>query len=164
MSIRSILLLILALVLVAFAILNWGLITQPAALSLLVGTVNAPLGLILLGFIVVMALVFVALQAYAQTIFLMEGHRHTKELAAQRELADNAEASRFTELKTFVAEEMVRLSKERADTLQEVQARMERMQTELVQRVDEQANSLAALVGQLEDHVRGVGSRSAGAT
>ena len=163
MSIRSLLLLIFALALAAFAVLNWGLITQPAALSLLVSTVSAPLGLVLLGFMLVLAAIFIAIIASMQTTLLMEGRRHTRELATQRELADKAEASRFTELKTFVAEELVRLSKERADTSQEVQARMERMQTELVQRVDEQANSLAALVGQLEDHVRSVGARSAGA-
>ncbi len=163
MSIRSLVFLILVLVIVAFVVPNWSLINQPADLSLIFSTVKAPLGLVLLGLIVVTVLVFIALMAYTQTTFLMEGRRHAKELAAQRELADKAEASRFTELKTFVAEELVRLSKERADTSQEVQARMERMQAALVQRIDEQANSLAALVGQLEDHVRSVGTRSAGA-
>jgi uncharacterized integral membrane protein len=161
MSIRSLVFLILVLVIVAFVVPNWSLINQPADLSLIFSTVKAPLGLVLLGLIVVTALVFVALMAYTQTTFLMEGRRHAKELAAQRELADKAEASRFTELKTFVAEELVRLSRERVEGAQQLQARMDGLHAALVQRIDEQANSLAALVGQLEDHVRSVATRGA---
>ncbi len=161
MSLRSLVFLILVLVIVAFVVPNWSLINQPADLSLIFSTVKAPLGLVLLGLIVVTALVFVALMAYTQTTFLMEGRRHAKELAAQRELADKAEASRFTELKTFVAEELVRLSRERVEGAQQLQARMDGLHAALVQRIDEQANSLAALVGQLEDHVRSVATRGA---
>lgn len=162
MSIRSLLLLIFGLALAAFAVANWGLIVQPTELSLLVSTVSAPLGLVLLGFMLVMAAIFIAVIAYMQTTLLMEGRRHTKELATQRELANKAEASRFTELKTFVAEELVRLSRERVEGAQQLQTRLDGMQATLMQRVDEQANSLAASVGQLEDHVRGVAARSGG--
>jgi uncharacterized integral membrane protein len=162
MSIRSALLLIFGVVLAAFAIANWALIMQPTELSLLVSSVNAPLGLILLGFMLVMAAIFIAVAASMQTTLLMEGRRHNKELTAQRELANKAEASRFTELKTFVAEELVRLSRERAEGAQQLQTRLEALQATLVQRVDEQANSLAALVGQLEDHVRSVAARTGG--
>ena len=162
MSIRSLLLLIFGLALAAFAVVNWGLIVQPTEFSLLVSTVSAPLGLVLLGFMLVMAAIFIAVIATMQTTLLMEGRRHTKELAAQRELANKAEASRFTELKTFIAEELVRLSRERVEGAQQLQTRLDGMQATLVQRVDEQANSLAASLGQLEDHVRGVVARSAG--
>ena len=155
MSIRSALLLIFGIVLAAFAVANWGLIVQPTELSLLVSTVSAPLGLVLLGFMLVMAAIFIAVIAYMQTTLLMEGRRHTKELAAQRELANKAEASRFTELKTFIAEELVRLAKDRADIEQHLQARLDTLQAEMLKRIDEQSNSLAAAVGELEDHLRG---------
>lgn len=162
MSIRSLLLLIFGLALAAFAVVNWGLIVQPTELSLLVSTVSAPLGLVLLGFMLVMAAIFIAVIATMQTTLLMEGRRHTKELAAQRELANKAEASRFTELKTFIAEELVRLSRERVEGAQQLQTRLDGLQATLVQRVDEQANSLAASLGQLEDHLRGVAARPGG--
>lgn len=162
MSIRSLLLLLFCLALAAFVALNWGLINQPGELSLLVSTVNAPLGLVLLGFMLVMAAAFIAVIAFMQTTLLKEGRRHTKELTAQRDLADKAEASRFTELKTFVAEELVRLSKERAQGAQQLQTRLDSLQAALMLRVDEQANSLAASVGQLEDHVRGIAARTGG--
>lgn len=163
MSIRSALLLIFGVALAAFAVANWGLITQPTELSLLVSSVNAPLGVVLLGFMLVLAAIFMAVAASMQTTLLMEGRRHTRELAAQRELANKAEASRFTELKTFVAEELVRLSRERVEGARQLQTRLEALQATLVQRVDEQANSLAASVGQLEDHVRSVVARTGGA-
>ncbi|MGH8820937.1 MAG: LapA family protein [Rhodoferax sp.] len=163
MSIRSLLILVLGLVIVVFVASNWGLITQPSDLSLLVTTVKAPLGLILLGLMLVMAVLFVVLIAYAQTALLMEGRRHGKELAAQRELANNAEASRFVELKTFIAEELVRLAKERADIAQHLQIRVDTLQAEMLKRIDEQSNSLAAAVGELEDHLRGNAPRTSGA-
>ncbi|MDR3451366.1 MAG: LapA family protein [Rhodoferax sp.] len=163
MSIRSLLLLLICLALAAFVALNWGLVTQPTELSLLVSAVSAPLGLVLLGFTLALAAVFIAVIASMQTTLLMDGRRHTKELAAQRELADKAEASRFTELKTFVAEELVRLSRERVEGAQQLQTRLDGLQAALVQRVDEQANSLAAAVGQLEDHVRSGVARTGGA-
>lgn len=162
MSIRSLLLLIFAVALAAFAVVNWGLITQPTELSLLVSSVHAPLGVVLLGFMLVLAAIFIAVVASMQTTLLMEGRRHTKELAAQRELANKAEASRFTELKTFIAEELVRLSRERVEGAQQLQTRLDGLQATLMQRVDEQANSLAASLGQLEDHVRSVVARSGG--
>ena len=160
MSIRSLLILVLGLVIVVFVASNWGLITQPSDLSLLVTTVKAPLGLILLGLMLVMAVLFVVLIAYAQTALLMEGRRHGKELAAQRELANNAEASRFVELKTFIADQLARLAKERADIAQQLQARVDSLQAEMLKRIDEHSNSLAAAVGELEDHLRGEAGRT----
>lgn len=163
MSIRSLLILVVGLVIVVFIASNWGLITQPSDLSLLVTSVKAPLGLVLLGLMLVVIVLFVIIIAYAQTSLLMEGRRHGKELAAQRELANNAEASRFVELKTFVADELVRLGKERADIVQTLQARVDDLHAEMLKRIDEQSNSLAAAVGELEDHLRTNGGRPGGA-
>jgi len=71
-----------------------------------------------------LAIVGVAYVLSLQCSVLLETRRHTKELQAQRELADKAEASRFTEL--------------RADMLK---------------RLDENANSTAAHIAQLEDRL-----------
>lgn len=162
MSIRSLLMLVVGLAVVAFVALNWGLITQPADLSVLVTTIKAPLGLVLLGLMIVLAVLFVAVMAYAQTSMLMEGRRHGKELTAQRELANKAEASRFVELKTFIADELVCLGKERADIIQQLQTRVDTLQADMLKRIDEQSNSLAAAVGELEDHLRGEKARTGG--
>ncbi|WP_372659485.1 LapA family protein, partial [Hydrogenophaga sp.] len=102
MSLRSLLILVLGFVTVLFVGANWALISQPAQLSLLVMTVEAPLGIVLLGLLLLFVLVFVAYIGYLQTTVLVESRRHAKELAAQRALADKAEASRFFELKSHL--------------------------------------------------------------
>ncbi|WHZ11681.1 MAG: hypothetical protein OJF60_002120 [Burkholderiaceae bacterium] len=161
MSIRTLLVLLLAIVIVAFVGLNWGLVMQPAELSLMFGTVKAPLGLVLLGLLVVLAVLLLVIVGYGQAKLLMESRRHAKELAAQRDLAERAEASRYSELKTFVAEELVRLSRERSEGAQQMQARIDDLQKTMLQRIDEQSNSLAAMLGQLDDHARSAGARTA---
>ena len=68
---------------------------KPTHLSLIVADVQAPLGLVMLGLLAGVSCMFVLMIAYIQGTVLVETRRHAKELAAQRELADKAEASRF---------------------------------------------------------------------
>jgi len=97
--IRTLIVVFLFLLVVLFAALNWAAFTAPTELWLGVATVRAPLGLILLAVIVFLAAVFLGYVVYLQTSFLMEARRNARELQAQRGLADQAEASRFTELR-----------------------------------------------------------------
>src|SRR5262245_13583667 len=99
MTLRTAFLLLLFAATVLFAALNWSAFIAPTPISLGVATVQAPLGLILLAFIALLAVVFLAYALYLQTSFLVEARRSARELQAQRELADQAEASRFTELR-----------------------------------------------------------------
>ena len=124
MRIRTLLLVVLVLAVVLFAALNWPTFMTPTALSLGVTTVQAPLGLIMLGLVVFVCVLFTAWMITMQAAALLEARRQTKALQAQRDLADRAEASRFTEL--------------RAD---------------LMARLDEMANVNAAYFGQLEDRL-----------
>src|SRR5690242_8909162 len=93
-------LLVALVLLAAFTMANWSLFVAPATLDFIVFSVQGPLGLVLLGvtfvFIALFALYALSLRAGA----LVDERRRTKELEAQRALADNAEASRFTALKT----------------------------------------------------------------
>ncbi|HEY7241196.1 MAG TPA: LapA family protein [Burkholderiales bacterium] len=102
MRIRTLVVVVLLLLVALFAALNWAAFTTPTALWLGVATVHAPLGLILLSMIVFLAVVFLGYVVYLQTTFLMEARRGARELQAQRSLADEAEASRFTELRTHL--------------------------------------------------------------
>lgn len=93
-------LVLLGLVLLAlFAAANWAALTAPTALSFLFVRVEAPLGMILLGFALVFALLALAYAAVQRTAMLVEARRHAQELKALRELADNAELSRLAELR-----------------------------------------------------------------
>src|SRR5687767_12515226 len=88
--------------LLMFAIANWSLLTAPASLSFLLFTVEGPLGMILLGATLVLTALAGVYVLSLRTTMLMEMRRHTKELEAQRALADSAEASRFTELRARI--------------------------------------------------------------
>jgi uncharacterized integral membrane protein len=91
-----------------FALLNWTQFTTPTSLNFAFFEVSAPLGMIMLGLVVLLAIVFVVWALSMQATLIVESRRQSKELQAQRELADRAEASRFTELRDFVGQELAR--------------------------------------------------------
>jgi hypothetical protein len=70
----------------------------------------------------------------------MEFRRQSKELQAQRTLAESAEASRFTELGTLIRDEI-------ANSDKRVETALEGLRSEL--RATE--NSLAATLGEMDD-------------
>lgn len=102
MHTRTLIVVVVLLLVAVFAALNWGAFTASTSLSLGVATVEGPLGLILLAIIGLLSAVFLVYVVVLQTSFLMEARRNARELQAQRELADQAEASRFTELRGFI--------------------------------------------------------------
>jgi len=135
------LLLILAIGLIAaFAAINWVAFTTPTVLSLGLTTFEAPLGLIMLGLTVVTTLAFAGYMAVWQGSILLETRRHAKDLQAQRDLADRAEDSRFTELRSVMQAELVELAARIAAT-------QEGLRTEL----RDSTNSLAAMFGEMDD-------------
>lgn len=93
-------LLVLAILLVAgFAALNWSEVVRPSPLLFGPVVMDAPLGAILLGLLALAVVAFVLSAGAMRTSALLESRHHYKELEAQRQLADKAEASRFTELR-----------------------------------------------------------------
>ena len=148
MRARTIFLLLVIALVAAFAALNWDAFFVPTALNLGFSTVQAPLGLVMLGMVVALVVLFVAYMAYWQGTVLMDTRRHTKELQAQRALADEAEASRFTELRGLLHAELDRLA-----------GRVEQTQAGLRTEIRESANSLSAMIGEIDDRTS---RRSAG--
>jgi hypothetical protein len=98
---HAVIVVLLALV-ALFALLNWSLITAPTTLSLGFAEVQAPLGLVLLGLLGLITAAFLFYVVYLQSTVLLETRRHARELEASRSLADQAEASRFTELRAYL--------------------------------------------------------------
>lgn len=138
MRIRTLLVIVCVLLLAGFVALNWGAFTTPASLNLLATNVEAPPALIMLAILGVVALAGAVYMALWQGRMLMELRRHTKELQTQRQLADQAEASRFTELQAAMVAQTDRFA-ERMTTANEA----------LRSEIREQANSLAAMIGEL---------------
>lgn len=103
---------IVVFVIVAFASLNWGVLTTPTSLNLLVADISAPVGIILLGLTAVFVLLFFMATLYSRISTLLESRQMHKELARVQQMADKAEASRMEGLHKLVATEF-RLVNER---------------------------------------------------
>lgn len=151
MSVRIVFLLLVFSALAVFTAVNWPAFIAPTPLSLLVTTVEAPLGLIMLVVTVALAVLFVAYAIYLQTSVLLEARQHARELKTQRELADQAEASRFTSLRNFLEGELMQLGAESKQARTEVLARLEQVERELRTSVEQSGNTLAAYLGEIEE-------------
>ncbi len=136
MKALTIVVLVLLALLALFSALNWAAVTAPVALSLGFTSVQAPLGLVLLaGTAAIIASLLVFL-FYQQAAALLEARRASREILAQRELADKAEASRFTDLRAYLEAELRKLDA----------------------RIAETSNALAAHVAEVEDKVDRLGA------
>lgn len=153
MPIRTLLLLGVVAAIAIFAALNWDVFTTSSTLSVGVADVQAPLGLVMLGLTAVLTVFFLVFIVYLQTSVLIEARRHARELQANRELADQAEASRFTDLRTFLEAELQRLADREASTSTAVQARLDGLERDLRTSVEQSGNTLAAYIAELEDRL-----------
>ncbi len=159
MQARTVLLGVVLALVALFAALNWAAFTTPMSLSLLFGTVQAPLGLIMLGVLALLTAFFLAYVVYLQGTVLLEARRQSRELHSQRELADRAEASRFTELRTQVDAQLERLGREAAERHAETIARLERLDREFGAALERTESAMAAYIGELDDRIeRGPGA------
>lgn len=151
MKARTLILLIALALIVLFTLLNWSVIMAPTTLSLGVTEVQAPLGLVMLGLMALISLLFLVFVVYLQSGVLLEARRNARELQANRELADKAEASRFTELREFLVAELQALTQQNAELKTAVLARMEQCERELQTGIEQSGNTLAAYMGELGD-------------
>ena len=131
MKLRTLFLLLVLLAVGGFTALNWSAVLAPTPLNLGVATVQAPLGLILLGALVLLVVQFLVYVLYLQTTVLFDARSHAKELQANRKLADAAEASRYTELT----------------------ARIDTLEQGLRQAIEQSGNSVAAAVAEMDDRL-----------
>lgn len=153
MMIRTLFLLIVLVAIGEFAALNWSTFTTPTTLSLGVATVQAPLGLVMLGVLGFLTALFLLFVVYGQASALMDARRHTRELQASRELADQAEASRLNELRSYLEAEMKGLADLHAESRTAMQARLDLLDQDLRASVEQSGNTLAAYIGELEDRL-----------
>lgn len=153
MPIRTIVLLVSIVLIAIFAALNWDIITAQTALSLGFTDVQAPLGLVLLGIMIFMAVLFLVFIVYLQTSVLLEARRHAKELQANRELADQAEASRFTDLRNYLQAELQKMEERDLETKEAILDKVNEMDRDLRLAMEQSGNTLAAYIGELEDRI-----------
>lgn len=153
MKFLNFILLIALVTLVIFAALNWQAIITPIPLSLLFMDAEAPLGLILLAATGLLTLLFLGFVVYMQSSTLMTRKRLNREVEEQRKLANDAEASRLTELRIYLETELKQLSAQNSDTHQKVEARLAEVETALKSAMEETGTSLSAYIGELGDRL-----------
>ena len=151
MYLRTLLIVVVLGMMAVFAYLNWHVVIVPASLSLGFATVEAPLGLILLAVTAALTLLFLIYLVYLQSAALIESRRHARELQSQREIADNAEASRVKELRAFLELELQQQDNLVAETRALILARLDEIERDLGATIEQSTNSLAASIGEFED-------------
>lgn len=144
-----------------FAVANWTLLIAPASLNFLLFEVQGPLGLTL----------FVALLGFAALLFvyalslrtraLLESGRHLKELEAQRQVAERAEASRLAALTEQVGREFGSVRAEIAQSRAAAQESVEQCERRIALHIDEVSNAIFANIGQVDDKLNGRTPRGA---
>ena len=151
MRFRTIVLILFVFLVAGFVALNLGEFTRVSPLNLGVATVSVPLGLVMLILLAIVTVAFLGVTLYMQSSNLIETRNYARELATQRELADKAEASRFTELRHYL------------DTQAAAEQRRESAaDTVLAERFAQQNTALAAQIGKLQDRLAppGLGNRA----
>ncbi|MEG2050610.1 MAG: LapA family protein [Comamonas sp.] len=146
MNFRTISIAVIVALIALLAAFNWNALAAPTPVSFGVTEIQAPLGVLMLALTVLLSVFFIAYVLWMQGSVLMEARRHNKEMQAQRDLADKAEASRFTELRGV-------LEALHARDKQDLLARIDALDAQMVKRAQESENSTAAYLGQLEQQV-----------
>lgn len=153
MRFRTLLLIALILVLAGFVALNLDAILQMTTLNMGFAEIQAPLGLVMLGLLVAMFAVFLVALLYFQASHAVELRRVTKEASEQRNLADKAEASRFTELREFLKAELQKTAERDAVLNDKLAQKMDMVRGSLVETIENTGNGLNANLGQIEDRL-----------
>lgn len=153
MQLRHILLIFVLSVLVIFAAINWTAIVEPTTVSLIFTTIQAPLGLLLLTITALLAVFFLGFMVYMQSSMLMERQRVSRELEAQRELANQAEASRFSELRAYLETELQQISVRSQELQAQLETRLMQLEQGLNTTIEQTGNTLSAYIGELEDRL-----------
>jgi len=131
--------------------LNWPAFAAPTPLSLGFTEISAPLGMVMLVFTAGISTLFVVYILFQQAGVILDARRFAKEGKAQRELADKAEASRFTELRTLLEGELRRIEAQGAASTRELGARMEQSERGLQDKLAEATRTASAYLGEIED-------------
>jgi uncharacterized integral membrane protein len=128
---RSLLVLVASGLAALFVVLNWRVFAASAKLNLLFTSAEVPVGVVMLLLFALALLVLWIIVGRWQGTLLVEFRRQAQELQAQRLLAENAEASRFTELGALIREEIAKLRTELQETEHSISATLGEMDDRL---------------------------------
>lgn len=137
MKLHSIVFALVLFAVILFAGVNWGLFSREDTISFVFFSVRAPLGVIMLGIVGVVSLLYMVFIARAEISGLVEVRKKNREIEEARTLAMNSEKSRVTEMQNMVAGRMDELGGELI-ALKERFGSVERRVGDVVRRFDEE--------------------------
>lgn len=102
---RTIVYAIIALAIAVFVVANWSVVARSTQINFLLGSVAAPLGLLVLVIAALIVAIALAAHAFARRSWSQERRSLSQELERQRLRADQADQSRVKEMRDFLAQE-----------------------------------------------------------
>jgi hypothetical protein len=145
---------VVAILLVAgFAAQNWSEFTRTSPLTFGVLVEEAALGLVMLAVFGITLLVLIVSSAMQDSLYLAESRRHAKSLQAQRDLAEKAEASRFTDLRQQLDAHLRENRQRESMASSEVERAMIQSQRELRSQLDVINRTLDGRLTELESRI-----------
>lgn len=161
MYLRTVIIVLVLGLLGIFAIFNWSAFLSPTTLTVGFATVEAPLGLILLGIVGLITVLFLIYLVFLQSTTLLESRRQARELQNQREIAGRAEESRFEQLRSAMESRLRDLENQAKESKTALLARLDDLERDLRSAVEQSGNTLAAYIGEIEDRLeRSVGGKN----
>lgn len=134
-----------------FTLANWGALSAPTTLSFVAFSLQAPLGFVLLGMILVFLALFTVYVLVLRTTMLMDARHYARELEAQKQLAEKAEASRLNELRGQLDQQFAKLLETAEQSRADLGTRFESMETAMRNSIEESSQSLSAYIGEVDD-------------
>ena len=108
-KLRTVIFFLVLFLLLIFAAINWPAFAAPTPLNILIGTVVAPLGVVMLAVVAGLTLLYLLVLGKVETGALLGNRRTAKELEEARRVAMSAEESRIHELREELDERLDRI-------------------------------------------------------
>jgi len=153
MHARTFSLIALILLMAGFFALNVDEFTKANTLNLGLSSVQLPLGLLMLLLLGLVTVMFLANTLYIQSKNMLETRTLTRELSTQRDLADKAEASRFTELRSFLEAQAQEEQQRQVAISKEQEERFQAQEQVLLTRIEQLDKTMSAYLGEFEDRI-----------
>ncbi len=103
MKLHTVILVLVLFLVLLFAGINWGLFARQDSINFIFFSIEAPLGIIMLGAVGVLGIIYLLFIGRLEVSSMMEARKNSKALEEAQELASSKEKSRITELQNVVS-------------------------------------------------------------
>lgn len=153
MRARVVFIVLALLVVGGVAALNWPEFTRTEPMNFGLFTSEGSVGLFMLVAFGVTILVMLLGSAMQESRFMLESNRQAKALQAQRDLADKAEASRFTDLRQHIDMHLRENRQREAIAATEFEKAMVQSQRELRTQLEQMSRSMDSRLADLQSRL-----------